>query len=221
MSTLTKTEALDTAAALAVTPAFRAAETIAKIEKIEPIAVYTKLQAQVAQVQRGDLSVVEAQLAVQLQTLNAIFQAYAQKALSLELHRGGELYMRLALKAQIQATRTAEVLGNLKNAPVVIANQLNMAQNQQVNNHTPANSETVEEPCRARGKQNRLDAGAPGTSGRASAGTGGAAGFLDTRAHCDHLHTRAPRRLRRAHPSASTLESATSTENPGCNRATK
>ena len=45
--------------------------------------------------------------------------------------------MRLALKAQAQCTRTLEVLAAIKNPPVVIAKQANIAQQQQVNNGIP------------------------------------------------------------------------------------
>ncbi len=45
-----------------------------------------------------------------------------------------EAYMRLALRAQAQSTRTLEVLATVKNPPVVFAKQANIAQQQQVNN---------------------------------------------------------------------------------------
>ena len=180
-------------AELATSPAFRAAGTIAKIEGAHPPEVYKRLNQQAYSVKAGDLSSVEAQLLAQMQTLNSIFQNYTAKALDLPLHRGGELYMRLALKAQIQATRTAEVLGNLKNAPVILANQLNMAQNQQVNNHSAANSESAKESTHARRKPYRLDTRAP-------------------QAPCGFVDTRTQSRAGRAHSADSTVEGAAPAE---------
>ncbi|HML80156.1 MAG TPA: hypothetical protein PKE37_00135 [Thiomonas arsenitoxydans] len=188
-----------TRAALVTSPAFRAAGTIAKIEDADPPAVYKRLQAQAEEVSRGDLSTVEAQLLAQMQTLNSVFHKFTAKALDLPLHHGGETYMRLALKAQIQATRTAEVLGNLKNAPVILANQLNMAQNQQVNNHPAANSEPAQESKEtnhARRKPYRLDTRASQTPLRT-------------------LDTRAPSRASRTHPADSAVENPRSAENAG------
>lgn len=186
-------------AELVTTPAFRAAGTIAKIEDASPPAVYKRLLAQTEQVKQGDLSTVEAQLLAQMQTLNSIFHKFTTKALDLMDKTGlGETYMRLALKAQIQATRTAEVLGNLKTAPVILANQLNMAQNQQVNNHAAANSQSAQESkenTHARRKPYRLDARAAQTS-------------LTT------LDTRTPSRSSRAHPANSAVENPRSAENP-------
>ena len=185
-----------TRAALVTSPAFRAAGTIAKIEDADPPAVYKRLQAQAEEVSRGDLSSVEAQLLAQMQTLNSVFHKFTAKALDLPLHHGGETYMRLALKAQIQATRTAEVLGNLKNAPVILANQLNMAQNQQVNNHLAANSSQAQETTHARRKPYRLDTRASQTP-------------LTT------LDTRAPSGTSRTHPADSAVENPRSAENTG------
>ncbi len=185
-----------TRAALVTSPAFRAAGTIAKIEDADPPAVYKRLQAQAEEVSRGDLSSVEAQLLAQMQTLNSVFHKFTAKALDLPLHHGGETYMRLALKAQIQATRTAEVLGNLKNAPVILANQLNMAQNQQVNNHPAANSSQAQETTHARRKPYRLDTRAAQTP-------------LTT------LDTRTPCGTSRTHPADSAVENPRSAENTG------
>ena len=45
-------------------------------------------------------------------------------------------FLKLGLKAQNQMRHTLETLGKLKNPPVVIAKQANLATNQQVNNHS-------------------------------------------------------------------------------------
>ncbi|GJL73285.1 MAG: hypothetical protein NMNS01_24840 [Nitrosomonas sp.] len=85
----------------------------------------------------GDLSELESTLAAQTVSLNSIFNALANRA---AINMGHDLkifeaYMRLALKAQAQCIRTAEVLSAIKNPPVVFANQTNIAHgHQQVNN---------------------------------------------------------------------------------------
>jgi hypothetical protein len=53
--------------------------------------------------------------------------------------------MRLALKAQSQAVRTLEALGELKNPrPVTFVRQANVAHNQQVNNGMPSQAGNFE-----------------------------------------------------------------------------
>jgi len=47
-----------------------------------------------------------------------------------------EGFLKLGLKAQNQMRHTLETFGKLKNPPVVIAKQANLATNQQVNNHS-------------------------------------------------------------------------------------
>ena len=85
----------------------------------------------------GDLSELEATLAAQVITLNTIYNTLILRFAhsmgnSLKLT---ETYMRLALKAQSQCARTAEILAAMKNPPIVIAKQANIAQgHQQINN---------------------------------------------------------------------------------------
>jgi hypothetical protein len=85
----------------------------------------------------GDLSELEATLAAQVITLDTIYNTLILRFAhsmgnSLKLT---ETYMRLALKAQSQCARTAEILAAMKNQPIVIAKQANIAQgHQQINN---------------------------------------------------------------------------------------
>lgn len=85
----------------------------------------------------GDLSELEATLVAQVITLNTIYNTLILRS----AHSMGnslkitETYMRLALKAQAQCTRTVEILAAMKNPPIVIAKQANIAQgHQQINN---------------------------------------------------------------------------------------
>lgn len=97
------------------------------------------LQEHGRNVNRADLSGVEQMLAAQSVTLNAIFTQLARRAsrnMDSSSHLGAaEIYLRLALKAQGQCRATLESLAAIKNPPVVIAKQMNVANGpQQVNN---------------------------------------------------------------------------------------
>lgn len=83
----------------------------------------------------GDLSELESTLAAQIVSLNAIFTTLARRATACEYLNQVELNLRLALKAQAQCARTAEILATIKNPPIVYAKQANIAQgHQQINN---------------------------------------------------------------------------------------
>ena len=98
---------------------------------------YAALNQQISSVKGGDLSEVERKLVAQADTLDAIFNDMARRAAlnAGEYLHATETYMRLALKAQSQCRATIETLANIKNPPVVIAKQANIAGGaQQVNN---------------------------------------------------------------------------------------
>lgn len=107
------------------------------VKSVELPELLTVLQDKVAQVQKGDLSDLEATLAAQATTLNSIFSEMARRG---ALNMGVEVescdrYMRLALKAQSQCRATIETLAAIKSPPVVIARQANFsAGHQQINN---------------------------------------------------------------------------------------
>jgi hypothetical protein len=88
-------------------------------------------------VHKGNLQDAETLLTSQAFALDAIFMSLARRA---QLNMGeyidaADRYMRLALKAQGQCRATLETLANIKNPPVVVARQANIAHGpQQVNN---------------------------------------------------------------------------------------
>lgn len=88
-------------------------------------------------VHKGDLQDAETLLTAQAFALDAIFMSLARRA---QMNMGEYLdaadrYMRLALKAQGQCRATLETLANIKNPPIVVARQANIANGpQQVNN---------------------------------------------------------------------------------------
>ena len=91
----------------------------------------------VTKVRHGDMSGPEAILVSQASALNSIFTEMARRsALNMsEYIEASEKYMRLALKAQAQCRATIETLAEMKNPPLVIARQANIANGpQQVNN---------------------------------------------------------------------------------------
>ena len=133
------TEAL-TARALSE-PSLRAASVIQKYEgdSLNLNALVDELRSQSNVVKGGELGRMEEMLVSQAHTLDALFANLARR--SHTNSDGGyleaaERYMRLALKAQAQAVRTIEALGELKNPrSVAFVRQANIANGpQQVNN---------------------------------------------------------------------------------------
>ena len=102
--------------------------------------VVRELETQCAAAQRGDLSRPEALLTAQAHTLDAIFNKLARLAAAnlTKCPDWGDRYLRLAMKAQSQCRATLETLATVKNPPIVIARQANIAHgHQQVNNGEP------------------------------------------------------------------------------------
>lgn len=114
---------------------------------------------------KGDTGGIERLLHHQVVALNGIFAECARRSgVNMGEHLGAaETYMRLALKAQAQCSRTAEVLATIKNPPVVFAKQANFATGpQQVNNGMPAPAKEIQNPQNevledARHEQQRMD----------------------------------------------------------------
>lgn len=112
-------------------------QTLATVGELDFMAVAEEVASQATKVRDGDLSRAEALLISQAHTLDAIFSNMAQRSARNmgEYLEAADRYMRLALKAQAQCARTLEVLAAMKNPPVVIARQANIAHGpQQVNN---------------------------------------------------------------------------------------
>ncbi len=122
-------------------PEVTAARTIQRYEgdRLNINATVNELREQVAEVQAGNMKRPEAMLVAQAHTLDALFSALAMRSKA-NCDAGyldaSDRYLRLALKAQAQAVRTIEALGELKNPrPVTFVRQANVANNQQINNH--------------------------------------------------------------------------------------
>lgn len=127
-------------------PEVRAASVIqAWDESLDVNALAKELREQVEGVGKGSLARPEAILTAQAHTLDALFGNLARRSqanASAGYTDSAERYMRLALKAQAQAVRTIEALGELKHPrSVAFVKQANIANNQQINNGQPVQGE--------------------------------------------------------------------------------
>ncbi|MDQ3245389.1 MAG: hypothetical protein M3Q52_00570, partial [Pseudomonadota bacterium] len=162
----------------ALHPAVNAAATVLCFAKgtFGPLGITETAEAltdNVIAVKAGNLSGPEAMLVSQAHSLDAIFTELARRsAINMgEYIDASEKYMRLALKAQAQCRATIETLAALKNPPVVIARQANISSGpQQVNNGTSpprvGNPDNRPNELLEQQHEQRLDPGAPQTSGR-------------------------------------------------------
>lgn len=151
----------ETTARIMSQPEVRAASVIQKFEgdSLDVNYLATELRLQTGAIKAGDTNRLEAMLGAQAHTLDALFANLARRAHS---NMGGgyleaaTTYMKLALKAQAQAARTIQALGELKNPRhVAYVAQANISNgHQQVNNGQclQADEKQIE--------QNKLSAGA-------------------------------------------------------------
>lgn len=105
-----------------------------------------KLASELSQLSKamraGDLSHAEDTLMVQAHILSSLFNCLTERVaqrlngtISPANIQGTEVYLRLALKAQNQCRATLETLARIKNPPVVVGQQTNIANGPlQVNN---------------------------------------------------------------------------------------
>lgn len=144
-----------TFARLALRPSLNAASvaqsySLLGSKRMDLGALIAELSAQCDSVKDGNLGRPEAMLTAQAHTLDVLFAYLAQRAhMNLGEHLDAtDRYLRLAFKAQSQCRATIETLAAIKNPPVVIARQANIAHGpQQVNNGAP--------PSRAREIESR------------------------------------------------------------------
>ena len=126
--------------------------TAVPAEQLHSTELLIELMSIGRKAREGDLGGIEAMLAAQAYTLDAMFCSLAVRAKD---NMGGypqaaEMYMKLALKAQSQCRATAETLAMMKN-PQPYIRQANLANQMQVNNGQPANFESnTRTPAQAR-----------------------------------------------------------------------
>ena len=110
-------------------------------DELDVTAMHACMVETGGQASAGNLERMERMLSAQAQTLNIMFTELARRAAVNMGERldATETYLRLALKAQAQSRATVEALSEMKNPrSVAFIRQANVAQQQQVNNGTPA-----------------------------------------------------------------------------------
>lgn len=140
-------------------------------EDLQLMSLIGALNEQADKVHEGDLKRLEATLSAQAHSLDVIFNLLAQRAAANmgQYLDATERYLRLALKAQGQCRATLETLATIKNPPVVIARQANIAHGpQQVNNglapHAHAGNPNQANELLERQHGERLDTRATGAA---------------------------------------------------------
>lgn len=141
-------------------------------------ALVDSLIGSTEKVQDGNMRGCEAMLLGQAHALQSIFVNLSLRAAKQEHLNNHEVFLRLALKAQSQCRATLETLAELKNPPVAIVRQANIAHGpQQVNNGSAANPPPADTRARVGEIENRpnqlleghhekrMDSGATGTAG--------------------------------------------------------
>lgn len=160
-------------AAMVTSPSFaamrvlRVGEQKTVSDKLDLPILIRALRDQAKAVNTGDLAQAEGMLINQAVALQSLFARLVERGMAADLLDPYEVHMRLALKAQAQCTRTLEVLAAIKNPPVVIAKQANIAHQQQVNNNAaPRTRETENSPNKLLETlpDERLDCGTPATA---------------------------------------------------------
>jgi hypothetical protein len=128
---------------------------------------------EIAQVNDGDMTRIEAMLSSQMHTLDAMFNALARRAMDTTSVDQVKLWLTASPKAQRQCVQAAEALTTLKNPAVFVGKQqINQSAGpMQVNNGTPAPVPVKSNPDSelkeiTHEHIERLDPGAPSTTGR-------------------------------------------------------
>ena len=114
------------------------------------LALAADLEQQTQQLRDGEMAGIEELMLAQANTLDAIFNKLALKAVYVmdRFPNQGETYLRTAIKAQSQCRVTLEALAAIKNPrSVAVIQQANIAAGpQQINNNTPRSGGTETAP---------------------------------------------------------------------------
>ena len=105
-------------------------------EYVDYPSMIASLKTMAENVNKGDMREMEAMLVSSAKCLEVLAESLLVRGLRQDMWHHLDGFLKLGLKAQNQMRHTLETLGKLKNPPVVIAKQANLATNQQVNNHS-------------------------------------------------------------------------------------
>ena len=103
-------------------------------EYVDYPSMIASLKTMAENVNKGDMREMEAMLVSSAKCLEVLAESLLVRGLRQDQWHHLDGFLKLGLKAQNQMRHTIETLGKLKNPPVVIAKQANLATNQQVNN---------------------------------------------------------------------------------------
>jgi hypothetical protein len=150
------------------------------LPELELTHVLHAMQAEGDRLAGGDLSGLERMLGAQMASLNACFAELMRRAmLNMGTHLDAtERYLRLGLRAQGQAARTAEVLGNLKAGPALYARNANIVNGTQAV-HVGAPPASLPRDAVTIPALLRADAALPRKAGTEASELMGARGALD------------------------------------------
>lgn len=168
-------------AELALSPSLNAIAVVEEYGKpvgeMNLAALLDTLDESIVKVWDGDMKRCEAMLLGQAHALQAIFMNLSRKAARQDYLNQFDTYLRMALKAQSQCRATLETLAAIKNPPVTIVRQANIAHGpQQVNNGGNSSAS----PARAREIDNSQTQLLEADHGqRLDTGTAGAASGVD------------------------------------------
>lgn len=112
----------------------KAAEEPGLASQIDTPGLISALQEQILAVNSGDLKHAEAMLITQATSLQTLYSRLAERAMAQDSLLAMEPLLKLALRCQNQSRQTLETLAAVRNPPLVVARQANIATNLQVNN---------------------------------------------------------------------------------------
>ena len=112
----------------------KAAEEPGLASQIDTPGLISALQEQIQAVNSGDLKHAEAMLIMQATSLQTLYSRLAERAMAQDSLLAMEPLLKLALRCQNQSRQTLETLATVRNPPLVVARQANIATNLQVNN---------------------------------------------------------------------------------------
>lgn len=136
---------------LALEPSFGAATVVLAYlgqpgGELSVTGLIEALKVSIEALNAGDMSRVEAMLFAHAQALQAIFVDFAGRAARADRPEHREPLMRMAMKAQNQCRMTLDTLSSVKNPPIVVARQTNIAHGPQQVNSVVATSTLASGP---------------------------------------------------------------------------
>lgn len=136
-------------------------------DSVDINALIQKLKEDGGAVERGQLQKAEHMLINQADSLQTLFTKLTVMATNSEYLSQFETYLKLGLRAQNQSRMTLETLATLKNPPLIVAKQANIANgHQQINNgFTQVEPQNPQNELLEKTYGERLDTRAEGKTG--------------------------------------------------------